>query len=208
MKSIFGAESVSSQGKTAPENQPYWRPLRPTTVLGLRVETEAFPTIRRPVIIRLIPLVRVLRLSFDNRTGAGFFLRAESFFNTATHIDRLDAEPGFGPPISLFYGGKSLHPRSHGETFFTVLELKFQRNGLFLLDEPEAALSPQRQLSFLVLIHDVLQKYKDAQFIISTHSPVFAWVSGGADHFVRWRALAGDQILRDRSNADRALISE
>jgi predicted ATPase len=118
------------------------------------------------------PLVRALRLSFDNRTGAGFFLRAESFFNTATHIDRLDAEPGFGPPISLFYGGQSLHTRSHGETFFTVLELKFQRNGLFLLDEPEAALSPQRQLGFLVLIHDVLRKYKDAQFIISTHSPV------------------------------------
>ena len=52
------------------------------------------------------------------------------------------------------------------------LELKFQRNGLFLLDEPEAALSPQRQLAFLVLIHDVLKKHKDAQFIISTHSPV------------------------------------
>ncbi|HEX4786179.1 MAG TPA: AAA family ATPase [Candidatus Sulfotelmatobacter sp.] len=65
-----------------------------------------------------------------------------------------------------------LHTRSHGETFFTLLDFKFRRNGLFLLDEPEAALSPQRQLSFLVLIHDVLKKFKDAQFIISTHSPV------------------------------------
>ena len=92
------------------------------------------------------PLVKALRLSFDRRTGAGFFLRAESFFNTATHM--------------------------HGETFFTVLDLKFRRNGLFLLDEPEAALSPQRQMSFLVLIHDVLRQFKDAQFIISTHSPV------------------------------------
>jgi predicted ATPase len=118
------------------------------------------------------PLVRALRLSFDVRTGAGFFLRAESFFNTASHIDVLDEEFSFTPPIVESYGGKSLHTRSHGETFFTLLDLKFRRNGLFLLDEPEAALSPQRQLSFLVLIHDVLRKYKDAQFIISTHSPV------------------------------------
>ena len=71
-----------------------------------------------------------------------------------------------------FYGGRSLHTRSHGETFFTVLELKCQRDGLFLLDEPEAALSPQRQLAFLVLLHDVLRKQRNAQFIISSHSPI------------------------------------
>jgi predicted ATPase len=119
------------------------------------------------------PLVRALRLSFDNRTGAGYFLRAESLFNTVSYMDVLDKEgSAHSPPISAFYGGQSLHTRSHGETFFTLLELKFQRNGLFLLDEPEAALSPQRQLAFLVLLHDVLKKYKDAQFIISTHSPV------------------------------------
>jgi predicted ATPase len=110
------------------------------------------------------PLVKALRMSFDNRTGDGFFLRAESFFNTASHIDNLGVEAS--------YGGRSLHTRSHGETFFTLLDLKFRRNGLFLLDEPEAALSPQRQLSFLVLMHDVLRKFKDAQFIVSTHSPV------------------------------------
>lgn len=112
------------------------------------------------------PLVKVLRLAFDVRTGAGFFLRAESFFNIASHIDEL------GDSIIGSYGGRSLHTRSHGETFFTLLDFKFRRNGLFLLDEPEAALSPQRQLSFLVLIHDVLRKFKDAQFIVSTHSPV------------------------------------
>jgi predicted ATPase len=117
------------------------------------------------------PLVKALRLSFDKRTGAGFFLRAESLFNVASHIDELNKE-GNGPPLTAFYGGQSLHTRSHGETFFTLMDLKFRRNGLFLLDEPEAALSPQRQLSFLVLIHDVLRKFKDAQFIISTHSPV------------------------------------
>ena len=109
-------------------------------------------------------LVRALRLSFDKRTGAGFFLRAESFFNTASAIDSLG--------VGNYYGGKSLHAQSHGESFFTLLTNKFQRNGLFLLDEPEAALSTQRQLAFMVLIHDILKKYKDAQFIISTHSPV------------------------------------
>jgi predicted ATPase len=118
------------------------------------------------------PLVRALRLSFDRRTGAGYFLRAESWFNTVSFMDKLDEEPSESPPISTYYGGHSLHTRSHGETFFTLLDLKFRRNGLFLLDEPEAALSPQRQLSFLVLVHDVLQKYKDAQFIISTHSSI------------------------------------
>jgi predicted ATPase len=119
------------------------------------------------------PLVRALRLSFDKRTGFGYFLRAESWFNTVSHMDELDKEPSeHSPPISLYYGGRSLHTRSHGETFFTLLDLKFRRNGLFLLDEPEAALSPQRQLSFLVLIHDVLRKHKDAQFIISSHSPI------------------------------------
>jgi predicted ATPase len=118
------------------------------------------------------PLTQCLRLSFDKRTGAGFFLRAESFFNVVSHMDNLDNEPSFPAPISASYGGRSLHTRSHGETFLTLLELKFQRNGLFLLDEPEAALSPQRQLSFLLLVHDVLRKPKDAQFIISSHSPV------------------------------------
>ena len=125
-------------------------------------------------------LVSALRLSFDRRTGSGFFLRAESFFNTATHIDHGDQEQvGLpGTPLVQFYGGKSLHERSHGETFFTLLDLKFRRNGLFLLDEPEAALSPQRQLSLLVLLNDTIMAYPDAQFIISTHSPVLLGYPG------------------------------
>jgi predicted ATPase len=110
------------------------------------------------------PLVQALRLSFDRRTGAGYFLRAESFFNAASYIDEIG--------VTQYYGGRSLHTHSHGETFFKLLDMKFRRDGLFLLDEPEAALSPQRQLAFLVLLHDVLRKCKDAQFIISTHSPV------------------------------------
>src|SRR5262249_40702312 len=74
------------------------------------------------------PLVKALRLSFDKRTGAGYFLRAESFFNTVSYMDELDKDEELvrAPPISAFYGGRSLHTRSHGETFFKLLELKFQ----------------------------------------------------------------------------------
>jgi len=110
------------------------------------------------------PLVKAMRLSFDVRTGAGFFLRAESLFNVVSYIDQLG--------INDHYDGESLHASSHGETFLKLLKLKFQRNGLFLLDEPEAALSPQRQLAFLVLIHDTVRRYRNAQFVIASHSPV------------------------------------
>lgn len=150
----------------------------------------------------------------------GFFLRAESFFNVASHIDALDEEASSGPPLTAFYGGVSLHDRSHGETFFTLLELKFQRNGLFLLDEPEAALSPQRQLAFLVLIHDVLKKYKDAQFIISTHSPVLLGYpkaqifsfDDGSIHEIEYEDTAPLQIVRrflnDREDFLEELLKE
>src|SRR5437899_7410659 len=162
------------------------------------------------------PLLKALRLSFDKRTGAGFFLRAESFFNTASHIDQLGKETEGGPPITAFYGGRSLHTRSHGETFFTVLDLKFRRNGLFLLDEPEAALSPQRQLSFLVLIHDVLGKYKDAQFIISTHSPILLGFpgaqilsfDGGQIHEIEFEETAPLQIVRRFVNERERFLGE
>jgi predicted ATPase len=116
------------------------------------------------------PLARALRLSFDNRTGAGFFLRAESFFNIASRMDAL----GVNDP----HDGQSLHSRSHGESFLSLLKDKFCRDGLFLLDEPEAALSPQRQLAFLVLMHDVLREYRNAQFIISSHSPILLGYPG------------------------------
>jgi predicted ATPase len=160
-------------------------------------------------------LVRTLRFSFDKRTGAGFFLRAESFFNTATHIDELDKE-GFGLPILPSYGGQSLHTRSHGETFFTLLEHKFTRNGLFLLDEPEAALSPQRQLSFLILIRDTLRRYKNAQFLISTHSPVLLGYPGaqifsfddGHLHEITYEDTAPLQIVRRFTNDRESFLQE
>jgi predicted ATPase len=158
-------------------------------------------------------LVRALRLSFDLRTGKGFFLRAESFFNAASYLDAIDGGSG---DVLKHYGGRSLHARSHGETFFTLLELKFQRNGLFLLDEPEAALSPQRQLAFLVLLHDVLKKYKDAQFIISTHSPVLLGYpkaqivsfDDGPLHEIEYEETAPMQIVRRFVNQRESFLEE
>jgi len=142
------------------------------------------------------PLARALRLSFDSRTGDGFFLRAESFFNIASRMDDLC----IGDPDD----GRSLHSRSHGESFLSFIGTKCRRNGLFLLDEPEAALSPQRQLAFLVLIHDVAREYKNAQFIISSHSPILLGYPGaqilsfdGARiEGIEYEELANVQIVR------------
>jgi predicted ATPase len=119
------------------------------------------------------PLARALKLIFSPmRTGEGFFFRAETLFNLATKIDDLSLNANQG------FGDRSLHARSHGEAFMAVLDYKFRRSGLFLLDEPEAALSPQRQLSFLILLHQTLRDYPDAQFIISTHSPILLSLPG------------------------------
>lgn len=109
----------------------------------------------------------------------GFFLRAESFFNVATEIENLDASPSFGPPVIDAYGGHSLHEQSHGESFLALMMNRFGGKGLYLLDEPEAALSPQRQLAVLTRMHDLVND--DSQFIIATHSPILmaypdAWI--------------------------------
>lgn len=103
-----------------------------------------------------------------------YFFRAESFYNVATAIEELDAEAekhgGYGKPITSFFGGKSLHEQSHGESFFTLLTKRFVGNGLYLFDEPEAALSPTRQLSMLTRLHDLC--LQNSQFVIATHSPI------------------------------------
>ncbi|CAA0125609.1 DNA replication and repair protein RecF [BD1-7 clade bacterium] len=107
-------------------------------------------------------LAQALRLSWHPRTTEGFFMRAESFFNFATYIE--------GVSDMRAYGGKSLHEQSHGESFLALFENRFEQ-GLYILDEPEAALSPQRQLSFMSIINQ-LESPGHAQFIIATHSPI------------------------------------
>lgn len=100
----------------------------------------------------------------------GFFLRAESFYNVASNIDELDAEPDSGPLIIGGYGGVSLHKQSHGESFMSLVENRFRGNGLYIFDEPEAALSPMRLMRLMVYMQELVDK--DSQFIISTHSPI------------------------------------
>ena len=108
------------------------------------------------------PLAQALQLSWQPKVTEGFFMRAESFYNFATYLEQ----------VSDFraYGGKSLHEQSHGESFIALFANRFEQ-GIYILDEPEAALSPQRQLSFLKIIHD-LSAPGHAQFIIATHSPI------------------------------------
>lgn len=91
-----------------------------------------------------------------------YFLRAESFYNLATYMDETGYLRG--------YGGKSLHRQSHGESFMAVLLHKLRGDGIYILDEPEAALSPTRQLAALRAIHELVEDA--SQFIIATHSPI------------------------------------
>lgn len=100
----------------------------------------------------------------------GFFLRAESFFNAATYIDELDKIPAASPKIIDGYGGKSLHGQSHGESFLALVQNRFFGNGLYILDEPEAALSPMRLMTLIAEMNRLVKQ--DSQFIISTHSPI------------------------------------
>ena len=100
----------------------------------------------------------------------GFFLRAESFYNVASYIDRMDDEPSFGAQLIDSYGGVSLHEQSHGESFLSLMKNRFGGGGIYLLDEPEAALSPSRQMTLMVLMNELVRE--NSQFIIATHSPI------------------------------------
>jgi predicted ATPase len=111
-------------------------------------------------------LVRSVR-----RPRTGFFLRAESFFNVATSIDELGVVDS--------YGGRSLHEQSHGESFIALALHRFGPQGLYILDEPEAALSPLRQMSMLRRMYDLVRQ--GCQFIVATHAPILlaypeAWI--------------------------------
>mgnify|MGYP006298933151 CR=1 FL=1 len=110
------------------------------------------------------PLHKVLRpVRNARREKTEFFLRTESYYNVGTALEQM---PGGTAP----YGGKSPHEQSHGESFLNLALHRFGPEGLYILDEPEAALSPQRQLSFLARIHELVEQ--DSQFIVATHSPI------------------------------------
>ena len=113
-------------------------------------------------------LAQALRLTWRPKVTEGFFMRAESFYNFATYIEQVSDLRA--------YGGRSLHEQSHGESFISLFSNRFEQ-GIYILDEPEAALSPQRQLSFLKIVHD-LEKPGHAQFLIATHSPILLGYPG------------------------------
>jgi predicted ATPase len=146
------------------------------------------------------PLGRALLLRWRQRVTDGFFLRAETFFNFATYLEEV------GSPF-LAYGGKSLHKQSHGEAFLALFENRIE-DGVYLLDEPEAALSPGRQLTFLSILHQ-LASMKVAQFVIATHSPILLTLPGatvlsieeGRLREVSYRDTEHFQLTRDFLNA-------
>ncbi|MEO7274097.1 MAG: AAA family ATPase [Vicinamibacterales bacterium] len=145
------------------------------------------------------PLAQALTLSWVPKATEGFFMRAESFYNFATYIEQVSDMRA--------YGGRSLHEQSHGESFLALFAHRFEQ-GIYLLDEPEAALSPQRQLSFLKVIHDLATPGR-AQFIIATHSPmllsypgaVLFDLDGDTISEIDYRETRHFQITRDFLNA-------
>jgi len=118
-----------------------------------------------------------VRLSWLPKVRNGFFLRAESFFEFANQLDRDAREqPQYREDIYASYGGKSLHEQSHGESFLSLFRNRFYgKQAVYLLDEPEAALSPARQLNLLSILHGLRSR---AQFIIATHSPILLGFPG------------------------------
>ncbi|MDR2399279.1 MAG: AAA family ATPase [Endomicrobium sp.] len=102
--------------------------------------------------------IKIIKVAFPKD---GYFLRAESFYNVASNIDDIQVTG---------YGDCSLHEQSHGESFFSLFQNRFRGNDLYVLDEPEVALSPARQMSLLVKIKELVKHY--SQFIIATHSPI------------------------------------
>ena len=145
-------------------------------------------------------LGEALLLSWRQRVTDGFFLRAETFFNFATYLEEVGS-------TFLAYGGKSFHEQSHGEGFLALFENRLE-DGVYLLDEPEAALSPGRQLTFLSVLYQ-LASMKVAQFFIATHSPILPTLPGatvlsiedGRLHEVNYRDTEHFRLTRDFLNA-------
>ena len=142
----------------------------------------------------------------------GYFLRAESFYNVATNIEALD-RGGFGPPVKASYGG-SLHECSHGESFFRLLTNRLGGQGLYLFDEPEAALSPQRQLAMLCRIGELVKE--GSQLVIATHSPILTAypdsviyeLSAGGIRQTRYEETENYRITKEFLNRTPSMLRE
>lgn len=143
------------------------------------------------------------------RPKDGYFLRAESFYNLSSEVERLEEEQ---PGMFESYGGQSLHRMSHGESFLTLMLHRFRGRGLYLLDEPEAALSPAKQLALLSRMHQLVGQ--GSQFLIATHAPMLMAYPGAQIllmdetglHETRYQDTEHYQIIRGfLANPDRIL---
>jgi predicted ATPase len=138
------------------------------------------------------------------RPTDGFFLRAESFYNVASNIDELG--------VIRSYGGVSLHEQSHGESFLSLVEHRFGGYGLYILDEPEAALSPMKLMTLMCLMRNLVDE--KSQFIISTHSPILMTFPGAeiyeltedAIRPVRYQDTEHFQVTKQFLNAPEQMI--
>jgi len=157
-------------------------------------------------------LAGAMRLSWLPRMTKGFFMRAESFFDFAKYID--DLAGGCGKALDS-YGGKLLNAQSHGESFMAMFRNKFARRGIYILDEPEAALSPSRQLAFLRLLHE-LEATGDTQWLIATHSPILMTyptaqlfhLDGAGIRETDYREIPHHRLARDFLNAPERFLDE
>ncbi len=164
-----------------------------------------------------------LRLAWTRRTSVGFFLRAEDFFGYLRRMARDDARldreraERDGAPAAVQATDRGLHPdevaaasylqerdaRSHGESFLDLFRVRFFGGGVYLLDEPEAPLSPQRQLALLALIGEAASE--GSQFVIATHSPILLAYPGARIYSfdenpvrqVAWEELDHVTVTRD-----------
>ena len=123
------------------------------------------------------PLHQNLTLIRGGYPKDGFFLRAESFYNAASYLDRVyddELSAGVGTP----YGARSLHAQSHGESFLSLVQNRLGGRGLYILDEPEAALSPSRMMTLLCEMDRLVKS--ESQLLIATHSPILMAFPGAA----------------------------
>jgi predicted ATPase len=158
-------------------------------------------------------LAKHLRLVKNpKRARTGFFLRAESFFNVASEIERLDEDPEGGAPIGPAYGPKPLHEVSHGESFLSLVLHRFGPGGLYILDEPEAALSPTGCMALLRRFHDLADQ--GSQFVIATHSPILMSYPGALIYLLTddgprqasWEDLDHVRITREFLNQPNVVL--
>jgi len=192
---------------------------------------------RDRTLAHVLPLADSLRITWNKRTRRGFFLRAEDFFGYARRMsqvrtemeaelrqvdeeyrDRPEAIGYARMPFARELGdlkdryGQGLDHGSHGETFLNLFQNRFVPQGLYLLDEPEAPLSPVRQLALISAIKEMVAQ--DSQFIIATHSPILMAYpdaeiisfDGGTLHSVKYEQLEHVNLTRDFLNDPQAFL--